>query len=436
MMEIRLISHASVVISSDISIWTDPWLIGKAFNDSWSLLPPPAMDESLFDEIDYVFLSHEHPDHFHIPTLKSLPESFKKRITILYQENNSDKVFKALNRLGFPNTMPLLHDKMVRLNDCTQIYCYQAGTMDSALGVVSDGKTVLNLNDCEINAKDCKRIQHTLGKIDVVLNQFSIAGYSGFEEREKFLPEQAENVLRKMLANHSDLNADVTIPFASFVYFSSEDNRYINEYSNKPQDAFDYFTKHQKNMAVLFPGDNYVVGSDHDPVPALERFRAVYADESTLDFDEGDVVPLSEIAAAFAKLSTHLNERYPTSLLRLLLKPVTVRIPDLDTTVVFEITKNKFREVPDADADLVIKSQPLNFGFSFPYGIQTLGVSARYTLIKNFPNWRNHRILFSLNNAEMYLKPRYLFTSRNLAFFRKRLPGALNQFTYRLKVMR
>jgi L-ascorbate metabolism protein UlaG (beta-lactamase superfamily) len=84
-MEICLISHASVVIRSDISIWTDPWLIGKAFNDSWSLLPPAAMDDSLFDEIDYVFISHEHPDHFHIPTLRSLTESFKKLITILYQ---------------------------------------------------------------------------------------------------------------------------------------------------------------------------------------------------------------------------------------------------------------------------------------------------------------------------------------------------------------
>ena len=70
------------------------------------------------------------------------------------------------------------------------------------------------------------------------------------------------------------------------------------------------------------------------------------------------------------------------------------------------------------------------------YGIQTLGVSARYTLIKNFPNWRKHRILFSLNNAELYLKPRHLFTSKNFGFFRKRLPGAFNQLAYRIKVMR
>ena len=137
-MEIRLISHASVVIRTDVSIWTDPWLFGKAFNDSWSLFPPPAMDDSLYDSVDYLFISHEHPDHFHIPTLRSLPDAFKQRVTILFQENNSDKVFKALNKFGFPNTRALPHDKIVDLTDKTQIYCYQAGSMDSAFGVRSE----------------------------------------------------------------------------------------------------------------------------------------------------------------------------------------------------------------------------------------------------------------------------------------------------------
>ena len=434
-MEIRLISHASVVIRTDVSIWTDPWLFGKAFNESWSLFPPPAMDDSLYDSVDYIFISHEHPDHFHIPTLKSLPEGFKNRVTILFQENNSDKVFKALNKLGYPNTRALPHDTVVDLTGDTRIYCYQAGSMDSSFGVMSGGKTVLNVNDCEINTKDCKRIVRSLGKIDAVLNQFSIAGYSGFKERDQFLPTQAENILKKMLNNHVDLEADVTIPFASFVYFSSEDNCYINDYSNKPQDAYDYFEKHGKKMAVLYPGDTYEVGAPHDSAPALERFREAYSDNSALAIDKPTSVPLDDITAAFNKLVEHVNEKYPRFLLRML-KPVTVQIPDLEKTVTFSIPDKTLRETPDAEPDLIIKSQPLHFGFKFPYGIQTLGVSARYTLVKGFPNWRKHRILFSLNNAELYLRPRFLFTGKNVSFFWNRLPGAVNQFVYRFKVMR
>ena len=42
-MSVTLVSHASVVIDTgSVRIWTDPWLFGKAFNDSWLLLVPAA----------------------------------------------------------------------------------------------------------------------------------------------------------------------------------------------------------------------------------------------------------------------------------------------------------------------------------------------------------------------------------------------------------
>jgi UDP-MurNAc hydroxylase len=434
-MEITLISHASVVVRTDVSIWTDPWLFGKAFNDSWSLFPEPVLDESLYDSIDYLFISHEHPDHFHIPTLKSLPDNFKKRVKILFQENNSDKVINALNRLGYPNAIRLPHAKKVSLTDTTEVFCYQARSLDSALAESAGGETIVNLNDCELSRRDCRRIRRSVGKVDVVLNQFSIAGYSGFAEREKYLPIQAENVLAKMLANHRDLGAKVTMPFASFIYFSSEDNSYINDFANRPQSAHDYFSRHGEQMAVLFPGETYRIGSSHDSAASLEKFHALYSDTSTRPIEKGSTVALEDISEAFARLAAHLREKYPGLLLRRL-KPVTVEVPDLKTTVRFSAASGAFEEVDMAEPDLIVNSQPLYFAFSFPYGVQTLGVSARYTLIKDYPNWRRYRILFSLNNAELYLKPRFLFTLRNLSFFWQRLPGAMNQFAYKLKVMR
>ncbi len=114
-MEVQLISHASVLIRSDVTIWTDPWLFGKAFNDSWSLFPEAVFDASLYDGIDYIFISHEHPDHFHIPTLRSMPDEFKRRVTILYQHNNSDKMPNALNRFGFPNVKLLMQHLFLTL---------------------------------------------------------------------------------------------------------------------------------------------------------------------------------------------------------------------------------------------------------------------------------------------------------------------------------
>src|SRR5580698_9412033 len=101
-MRLQLISHASFIIEcGDLTIWTDPWLRGTAFNDSWSLLPPAEFNPECLDCIDYLWISHEHPDHFHVPTLRSLPQEFKERVTLLFQETETDKMFQAFARLGF-----------------------------------------------------------------------------------------------------------------------------------------------------------------------------------------------------------------------------------------------------------------------------------------------------------------------------------------------
>ena len=86
-MKIRLVSHASVLIkTATAGIWTDPWFVGKAFNDSWALWPRAAYDVEMLEQVDYVWISHEHPDHFSIPSLRALPENLKRRVTVLFQK--------------------------------------------------------------------------------------------------------------------------------------------------------------------------------------------------------------------------------------------------------------------------------------------------------------------------------------------------------------
>ena len=77
--------------------------------------------------------------------------------------------------------------------------------------------------------------------------------------------------------------------------------------------------------------------------------------------------------------------------------------------------------------DLSINSQPLWFGFKFPFGIQTLGVSARFKLHRNFRNWKLHRIVFSMNNGGVYLRTKYVFTSDFMHYLRSRLAGGMAQ---------
>jgi UDP-MurNAc hydroxylase len=429
-MKIHFVGHACIVAEcADTSILMDPWLFGKIFNDSWSLLPEPRFDRAMLDRVDYIWISHEHPDHCHFPTLGSFPAAFKARVTILFQDRDCAKMFAAFRKLGYERFQRLPHRMIVPLSDqpdATKVYCYHAGLMDSALAVLGQGQVIFNVNDARISVGECKGILNNIGHADVLLNQFSLAAYAGFEPHEKFLPQRAKQILESVSSVHRALGAKVTIPFASFIYFSSLDNKYVNNFANSARDAADYLSRHGQSSAVLYPGDTYEVGAEHDSSHALARFDQLPGiDERAYDPIESKTMP--EIVAAYESLAAQIRDKYSMLLLRML-RPVTIRIPDLHKTVALRLAKGSLEEIDNsAEPDLVINSQPLWFGFKFPFGIQTLGVSARFSLLRNFNNWKFHRILFSLNNGGVYLRPRCLLTKEMLGYIRTRLGGGLRQ---------
>ncbi len=443
-MQIQLVSHASVLIrTADLQIWTDPWLVSKVFNNSWTLLLPPAWDPQWLDEIDYIWLSHEHPDHFNIPTLKALPDAFKRRVTVLFQANNSDKMFAALHRLGFKNTLALPHRQMLALAGRTRVYCYQVGQMDSCLAVLGDDTVALDINDAEADAHDCQRMRADLGPVRIVLNQFSLAGYGGEQGRGARLPVKARQIINNMITNHRDLGAEVTIPIASFVYFSSVDNAYMNAYANTPRDVAEAFAAAGLQLAVLDHGENYQVehaaepqARPHDSEPALRRYDQVYAGLAQLPLDPVPPASLADISAALSKLHGQLTACYPPWLLATWLRPVTIKLHGLDETIELDLARGQLRRTPCAAPDLSLHAQPLLFALQHPFGVQTLGVSARLTVHANATNWRRHRILLSMYNAELYLRPHLLLTRRNLEHLRARLGGGLRQLTAQLARMR
>ena len=427
-MKIHFIGHACVVVEcSGVSILMDPWFSGKIFNNSWTLRPDPIFDNALLDRIDYLWISHEHPDHCHFPTLGSFPDSFKQRVTILFQARDSDKIIAAFKGLGYQRFRLLPHREIVPLDGNTGVYCYHAGLMDSALAVLDNGQVALNINDARISTRECKLILKDLRQhSDVLLSQFSLAAYAGFEPPERYLPARAGQILRNMSEVHRALDAKATIPFASFIYFSTEDNKYVNQFANTVGDAYEYLNQRGQTGVVLYPGDEYQVGQVHDSSEAIRRYNALPA-WNELSYDPIETKPLDAIFNAYAAMAEQICDRY-SRLLLLPLRPVTIRIPDLDKTIQFSLPKEQIAEVDNSQQpDLSINSQPLWFGFKFPFGIQTLGVSARFTLHRNFRNWKMHRILFSLNNGGIYLKPKYVLTPDFMNYVRSRLSGGMTQ---------
>ena len=427
---VTLVSHASAVITvGETRILTDPWQFGTAFNDSWKLVVPPADLDAMLDEIDFMWISHEHPDHFHIPTLKALPDAFKKRVTVLFQRSSdSDKMVKAFTgMLGFAHVRLLDHRTWVPIAPGTDVYCYHSRQIDSALAVRGRGATILDLNDCEASARDLATLRADLGPVDVLLNQFSIAGFDGDEAR---LATEAAGILDTMVRDHRTLDAGVTIPFASFVYFCCTDNAKINRFANSPRTVADRFAAEGLDLAILRPGDSFTRGQPHDNAPALAAFDAVYRNLDALPLSEAPVVPVERIQAAFLDMRTKLIRMHGRLALRLL-KPVSVGVPDLGIRLCLSLRQGMLTPT-DADPDIEINSQPLHFLLSNTFGLQTLGVSGRYTLHRNLGNWFRHRAMFAMHNAGIGLAPRQLIAPRQLAFFWRRRGNIVDQLRYRI----
>ena len=88
----------------------DPWYSGTAFADGWRLLYD---DKVNINDIKYdkIWLSHEHPDHFSIPTLKSINGEKE----FLYQETIDQKVKNYLNARGH-KVQEMLDNKTIKID--------------------------------------------------------------------------------------------------------------------------------------------------------------------------------------------------------------------------------------------------------------------------------------------------------------------------------
>ena len=85
---IRFINHAcfSIELEENLILF-DPWFEQGVFNDSWSLLWGTKLDSLPLEKLTHIFVSHEHPDHLHFPTLKSIIKA-KPNIKLIFPNRN------------------------------------------------------------------------------------------------------------------------------------------------------------------------------------------------------------------------------------------------------------------------------------------------------------------------------------------------------------
>ena len=79
-------------------ILCDPWIVGPCNTNSWYPLNRRIhTKKDIPTDVDYIYISHEHTDHFHSETLKE----FDKTIPVFICKFPTDRFYNSVIKEGF-----------------------------------------------------------------------------------------------------------------------------------------------------------------------------------------------------------------------------------------------------------------------------------------------------------------------------------------------
>lgn len=257
-----MLGHACLLCETeDARILMDPWLVGPANFRSWWHLPEAAFNPAVLPPLDYIYLSHLHEDHFHVPTLERLD----RRPTVLVPKLYHDRMVRRLRHLGFARVRELPHDKEVLLGRSTRVRCLHMGN-DSLLAVADSTASMLNANDClqgnhpAVTLPALRRLAARY-RFDIAFLAFGTAGpfpkcYRFEDPSENLDPWVKE---RAMLSNFvqgaAAVGARSVVPFAGGFALLADRLMWMNEVKSTPADA----------LAALRGKDGRLTGFEMNP---------------------------------------------------------------------------------------------------------------------------------------------------------------------------
>jgi UDP-MurNAc hydroxylase len=178
-MEIMYLGHAGFCVeTADAILVMDPWLSSHgAFDAAWFQFPQnhhlaPLLRQKLAAsrKPKFVYVSHEHNDHFDPDFLASLP----KDVNYVIPDFQRPAVKDALASLGASRVVTCAHGQALAIPKGTiKLYLDDSGlNRDSGILFKSGETTFLNLNDCKLY-DELPEIVRSEGPISVFTCQFS-----------------------------------------------------------------------------------------------------------------------------------------------------------------------------------------------------------------------------------------------------------------------
>jgi UDP-MurNAc hydroxylase len=435
---ITLINHASVLIKGESkSILTDPWYEGDAFHRGWRLLCENKDDEIeyVLNNTDFIWISHEHPDHFSIGFFRKYKQLLiDKKIVILFQNRKDKRVISFLEKSGF-ESIELSTGEPFTLETNFTIRVIKDEFYDSALLVNVAGKNIFNVNDCTLHSQ--KRItafKNTYGTCDILLTQFSYAAWKGGRDNVQWRSAAAKDKLMSLVRQGNTFQAKTVIPFASFVYFSNVLNSYLNDAVNTPQRVVDFCRGENAEFRCVFlkPMESLDVEAA-DPKQkkvSLSFWENVFrADKPYIEYmNSSSTETLSRLFSLYCERLKKNNSWWLIRLccyLGIAFRPIVIRLIDTGDVVLLDLPHQSIGP-STLEPEIALHSESLAFIFKFPYGFDTLGVNGTFEELKRggFSKFTRTCAIENLNNLGYSFKLTLAFDLDLLLIFIGRLRRA------------
>jgi len=436
-LQITLINHACVKLSlGSVTILCDPWLSGPAFNQGWDLLIKTPMSlDAVMEGVTHIWVSHEHPDHF-VPKFFADIAPRHGALPVLFQETRDKRIKSFLQARGFDVTE--LPNRRAQTIDGVRITCGVSEFYDSWLHLADGTGSILNMNDCaEGDDAELRAIARLTGPVDVLLTQFSYAAWKGGRSNAHFRKAAAARKLEVIAAQVRALKPRHVVPFASFVYFSNEENCYLNDHINRPDDAAAAIHAAGAEPLILYPGESFA-GTPHDDSASRAAFALAYDALPSLPLrPPGDSVPLGRLEREFAAYRDRVfasNSRILINLLRHVpllgaFHPVTIRLTDLATSISVSVVDG-FDLHPAAGEHVAMHSSSLSFIFNNPFGFDTLTVNGRFEATpEGFGRMTKSLAIGSLNAMGLAVSLKLVMNFKVVLMLLRRLGSVIRTMT-------
>ena len=227
--EVVYIYSACVIIKTpDVSVLCDPWFTEGVFDGGWYQYPRVENPLASLGDVDRIYISHIHPDHYDPDFLRAYFDRFGVK-DLLISDHKPNFLERRMTADGFtPTVIP--EESGIRIGGTTlEIMPHKTGSIsdiDSALIVAHvDGSDrrhcVVNANDIIFDAPSRAQLKQRSGDVDILLCGYTGAGpypQTYFDADDPELAVEAEKKKTALFVRYRELveqmQAKVNIPFA------------------------------------------------------------------------------------------------------------------------------------------------------------------------------------------------------------------------------